>query len=67
MTLNSSSKINQNNQTNDIIIDLPFISAQIISIAANQVGNSYVQVLAINIFLLLSAKLVFVLINKIKK
>ena len=67
MTLNSPSKINQNNGTNDIIIDLPFISAQIISIAANQIGHSYVQVLAINIFLLLSAKLAFVLVNKIKK
>lgn len=67
MTLNSPSKINQNNGTNDIIIDLPFIAAQIISIAANQIGRSYLQVLAINVFLLLLVKLVFVLINKIKK
>ncbi len=57
----------QNNRQNDIIIDPPFIIAQIISIVANQMGNGYKEVLAINIFLLLLAKLFFVLTNKINK
>lgn len=60
-------KNNQNNEQNDIIIDLPFITAQVISIAANQIGHSYFKVIAINIFLLLSAKLIFVLVGKINK
>lgn len=67
MTFAIPPKNNQNNQSNDIIIDLPFITAQVISIAANQIGHSYVKVIAINIFLLLAAKLFFVLIGKVNK
>lgn len=50
MTFTNPQKNNQNNESNDIIIDIPFIAAQVISIAANQTGRSYIQVLAINIF-----------------
>lgn len=65
MTFTNPQKNNQNNESNDIIIDIPFIAAQVISIAANQTGRSYLQVLAINTFLLLSAKLIFKLFKKI--
>ena len=61
------SKNNQNIESNDIIIDIPFIAAQVISITANQSGRSFFQVVAINIFLLLAAKMIFVLIKKFKE
>lgn len=55
------------NESNDIIIDIPFITAQVISVAANQTGHNYIQVIVFNIILLLAAKLVFIIIKFFKK
>ena len=60
-------KNNPKIQSNDIIIDIPFITAQVISIAANQTGRSYFQVVAMNVLLLLVAKLIFILVKKFQK